>query len=66
MMAESNSKTNGGLEKPIYDPTAPSAIEVEHIVKKYGGFTAVDDVNFSVKEERFSGCLDPTERGSQR
>jgi len=29
--------------KPIYDPNAPSAIEVQHIVKKYGDFTAVDD-----------------------
>ena len=41
MMAELNSQTNApehvpgsGLEKPVYDPTAPSAIEVEHIVKK--------------------------------
>jgi len=49
---ESSSKTNGGstLEKPVYDPTAPSAIEVEHIVKRYGDFTAVDGVSFSVKE----------------
>ena len=28
--------TNGELEKPVYDPTAPSAIQVDHIVKKYG------------------------------
>ena len=34
MMAELNHKTDGVLEKPVYDPTAPSAIEVEHIVKK--------------------------------
>ena len=54
------------LEKPIYDPTAPSAIEVEHIVKKYGDFTAVDDVSFSVKEGEIFGLLGPTEQGSPR
>ena len=30
--------------KPLYDPSAPSAIEVEHIVKKYGDFIAVDEM----------------------
>jgi len=29
---------------------APNAIEVEHIVKRYGDFLAVDDVSFAVKE----------------
>ena len=38
------------LEKPVYDPAAPSAIAVDHIVKKYGEFTAVDDISFDVKE----------------
>ena len=45
MMAEIDPRTsvattpgvNGTLvEKPVYDPTAPSAIEVQHIVKKFG------------------------------
>jgi ABC-2 type transport system ATP-binding protein len=68
MMAELNpSATNGGagasLEKPIYDPNAPSAIEVEHIVKKYGEFTAVDDVSFSVKEGEIFGLLGPNGAG---
>ena len=45
MTGNSNSKTNGAtaLEKVTYDPNAASAIEVEHIVKKYGDFTAVHD-----------------------
>lgn len=27
-------------------------LEMKHIVKKYGDFTAVDDVNFSMRKER--------------
>src|SRR5579859_990509 len=72
MMAELNPKGhdatashgNGlGLERPIYDPTAPSAIEVQHIVKKYGDFTAVDDVSFSVTEGEIFGLLGPNGAG---
>jgi len=73
-MAESDPKKNGAasapsgaatpaLEKPVYDPLAPSAIEVEHIVKKYGDFTAVDDVSFSVKEGEIFGLLGPNGAG---
>ncbi|HUJ95520.1 MAG TPA: ATP-binding cassette domain-containing protein [Terriglobales bacterium] len=43
--------------------TVPNAIEVEHIVKKYGDFTAVDDVSFSVKEEEIFGLLGPNGAG---
>src|ERR1039457_3303237 len=63
MMAEAAPKTNGTLEKPVYDPSAPSAIEVDHIVKKYGDFTAVDDVSFFVKEEEIFGLLGPNGAG---
>ena len=42
---------------------APNAIEVEHIVKKYGDFTAVDDVSFDVKEEEIFGLLGPNGAG---
>jgi len=71
MMAESNPNQTAGtasvpsstLEKPVYDPTAPSAIEVEHIVKKYGDFTAVDDVSFNVKEGEIFGLLGPNGAG---
>ncbi|MGA2859072.1 MAG: ABC transporter ATP-binding protein [Candidatus Sulfotelmatobacter sp.] len=71
-MAEVDPKTNGGaapavngaaVTKPVYDPTAPAAIEVEHIVKKYGDFTAVDDVSFSVKEGEIFGLLGPNGAG---
>jgi ABC-2 type transport system ATP-binding protein len=40
-----------------------NAIEVEHIVKKYGDFTAVDDVTFAVKEEEIFGLLGPNGAG---
>jgi ABC-2 type transport system ATP-binding protein len=42
---------------------APNAIEVEHIVKRYGAFTAVDDVSFSVKEGEIFGLLGPNGAG---
>ena len=51
-------KTNGG---PAAD--APNAIEVEHIVKKYGDFTAVNDVSFTVKEREVFGLLGPNGAG---
>ena len=72
MMAESGPKPggtpapplNGALvTKPMYDPAAPVAIEVRHIVKKFGDFTAVDDISFSVKEGEIFGLLGPNGAG---
>lgn len=40
-----------------------NAIEVEHIVKKYGDFTAVDDISFQVKDEEIFGLLGPNGAG---
>src|SRR5579863_8614409 len=42
---------------------AVNAIEVDHIVKKYGDFTAVNDVSFFVKEEEIFGLLGPNGAG---
>ena len=39
------------------------AIAVEHIVKKYGDFTAVDDISFSVAEGEIFGLLGPNGAG---
>src|SRR6266550_9357397 len=50
-------KPNGGAS------TVGNAIEVDHIVKKYGEFTAVDDVSFNVKEEEIFGLLGPNGAG---
>jgi len=69
MTGELNSKPgkgsppNHGVERLLYDPQAPSAIEVEHIVKKYGEFTAVNDVSFTVKEGEIFGLLGPNGAG---
>jgi ABC-2 type transport system ATP-binding protein len=41
----------------------PNAIEVNHIVKKYGDFTAVDDVSFNVQEGEIFGLLGPNGAG---
>jgi ABC-2 type transport system ATP-binding protein len=41
----------------------PKAIEVEHIVKRYGEFTAVDDISFSVYESETFGLLGPNGAG---
>ncbi len=38
-----------------------NAIEVEHIVKKFGDLVAVDDVSFNVKEGEIFGLLGPRE-----
>ena len=39
------------------------AISVEHIVKKYGDFTAVDDVSFNVNDGEIFGLLGPNGAG---
>jgi ABC-2 type transport system ATP-binding protein len=41
----------------------PYAIAVEHIIKKYGDFTAVDDVSFNVNEGEIFGLLGPNGAG---
>jgi len=63
-------KPNGGSEaRPLsengrtYSAAVGNAIEVDHIVKKYGDFTAVDDVSFNVKEEEIFGLLGPNGAG---
>jgi ABC-2 type transport system ATP-binding protein len=43
--------------------SAINAIEVNHIVKKYGDFTAVDDISFSVADGEIFGLLGPNGAG---
>ena len=50
-----NGRTNGS--------SAEYAIEVNHIVKKYGDFTAVDDISFGVKDGEIFGLLGPNGAG---
>jgi ABC-2 type transport system ATP-binding protein len=52
---QKSANSTGGLE--------PFAIEVDHIVKKYGDFTAVDEVSFQVEEGEIFGLLGPNGAG---
>src|SRR6202167_2855431 len=60
-MANVNAKSDGGASPA--GTGAAYAIEVDHIVKKYGDFTAVDDVSFDVKEGEIFGLLGPNGAG---
>jgi ABC-2 type transport system ATP-binding protein len=62
MMADENSEVNGGGSS-TGGAEAPYAIEVQHIVKKYGDFIAVDNVSFNVKEGEIFGLLGPNGAG---
>ena len=44
-------------------PASGDAIVVDHITKKYGDFTAVDDVSFSVQQGEIFGLLGPNGAG---
>jgi ABC-2 type transport system ATP-binding protein len=59
-MAAPNNKLNGGTSP---EASVPCAIEVQHIVKKYGDFTAVDDISFNVAEGEIFGLLGPNGAG---
>ena len=61
MMADLDAKAKGRSNTPGTE--TPFAIEVEHIVKKYGDFTAVDDVSFNVNEGEIFGLLGPNGAG---
>ena len=58
-----NGKTPSNGHDTASGKALANAIEVDHIVKKYGDFTAVDDVTFNVKEEEIFGLLGPNGAG---
>jgi len=55
--------SSSDLRPNLPAPGTPNAIEVDHIFKKFGDFTAVDDVSFNVKEEEIFGLLGPNGAG---
>ena len=60
---EHGNGVNGSSAVDAGFANAPKAIEVNHIVKKYGDFTAVDDVTFAVYEGETFGLLGPNGAG---
>ncbi len=63
MIAELDPREPSGTPLDGRGAVVPNAIEVEHIVKKFGDFTAVDDVSFNVKEGEIFGLLGPNGAG---
>jgi ABC-2 type transport system ATP-binding protein len=59
MTTEVEIKTNVGTNRS----PATHAIEVDHIVKKYGDFTAVNDISFAVSDGEIFGLLGPNGAG---
>ena len=41
-------------------------IEVEHLTKRYGGHTAVDDISFTVEDGCIYGLLGPNGAGKSK
>ena len=44
-------------------PTNMNAIDVQHIVKKFGDFTAVNGISFAVEDGEIFGLLGPNGAG---
>ena len=49
----------GGLELTpfVADPSLPPAIEAHHLTKRFGDFTSVDDVSFTIQQGEIFGFL---------
>jgi ABC-2 type transport system ATP-binding protein len=63
MMAAMPPAPNGPRPEPATAPVRAPAVEVEHLVKRFGGFTAVDDVSFVVAPGELFGFLGPNGAG---
>ena len=63
MNVERQPQSPEGLAIPDRMPEQPPAIEVSHLVKTYGGFTAVSDISFTVAQGEIVGFLGPNGAG---
>jgi len=57
------SRTTLSQTEPVVDDTSGAMIKVEHLTKKFGDFTAVDDVSFEVGKGEIFGLLGPNGAG---
>jgi ABC-2 type transport system ATP-binding protein len=44
-------------------PASPPAMEIDHLVKHFGTFTAVDDLSITVAQGEIFGLLGPNGSG---
>ncbi len=62
-VAEKTQKTIGGIRRkfaPWNDPAAVPLIRYQNITKRFGSFTAVDDVSLDIYEREFFALLGPS------
>lgn len=59
LLPEEKRQGSGGLEITpfISDPNSPPAIEADHLTKRFGDFTAVDNVSFTIPRGEIFGFL---------
>jgi ABC-2 type transport system ATP-binding protein len=63
MMAAMPAAPNGSRPDSSTDDAAAPAVEVDHLVKRFGDFSAVDDVSFTVAPGELFGFLGPNGAG---
>jgi putrescine transport system ATP-binding protein len=62
-VAEKTQKTVGGIRRkfaPWNDPAAVPLIRYQNITKRFGSFTAVDDISLDIYEREFFALLGPS------
>ncbi len=48
------------MTAPTADDSNPAVIEIDHVVKRFGDFVAVDDADFSIRQGEFFSLLGPS------
>ncbi len=61
MQTSANTQESLDFESPRIEPDP--VISVRHLVKKYGNFTAVDDLSFSIRKGEIFGVIGPNGAG---
>ncbi len=58
--AEARPMPHGGIFEPWNDPTASPLIRFENVTKRFGDFTAIDDLTIDIFEREFYALLGPS------